>query len=135
MADDYEVGYGKPPKHGQFRKGRSGNEAGRPKSSKNLKTVIEQEVHAKVHISEGGKPKTVTKVVALIKAMLNKGIQGDTRAASIAFGMMEKYLPHPDSQAQHEAPLTEEELSILWNHVELQAELDGAIDDEDDEPG
>ena len=27
----YEVGYGKPPKHTQFKKGQSGNPKGRPK--------------------------------------------------------------------------------------------------------
>ena len=27
----YEVGYGKPPKHSQFQKGKSGNPKGRPK--------------------------------------------------------------------------------------------------------
>lgn len=29
MSDDYEVGYGRPPKHGQFQKGKSGNPSGR----------------------------------------------------------------------------------------------------------
>ena len=28
---DYEVGYGKPPKHTRFKKGQSGNPKGRPK--------------------------------------------------------------------------------------------------------
>ena len=31
MSDDYEVGYKKPPKKHQFRKGKSGNPNGRPK--------------------------------------------------------------------------------------------------------
>lgn len=34
MSDDdkpYEVGYRKPPKHGRFQKGQSGNPRGRPK--------------------------------------------------------------------------------------------------------
>jgi hypothetical protein len=31
MSGDYEVGYGKPPKSHQFRKGKSGNLKGRPK--------------------------------------------------------------------------------------------------------
>ncbi|MEM1050942.1 MAG: DUF5681 domain-containing protein [Pseudomonadota bacterium] len=31
MSDDYEVGYGKPPKSTRFKKGESGNPYGRPK--------------------------------------------------------------------------------------------------------
>jgi Family of unknown function (DUF5681) len=30
-TQDYEVGYGKPPKTSQFKKGESGNPSGRPK--------------------------------------------------------------------------------------------------------
>lgn len=134
MTDDYEVGYGRPPKHSQFAKGQSGNKSGRAKGSKNLKTVVEKEANAKVHIREGGKSKTVTKVDALFKAMLNKGIQGDTKAGQIAFGLMEKHLPPPDTQGSDAAPLTKEELSILQNHMELQAALEGAVNYEDDEP-
>jgi hypothetical protein len=39
MADDNddEVGYGKPPKHGQFKPGKSGNPRGRPRGAHGLK--------------------------------------------------------------------------------------------------
>jgi hypothetical protein len=33
MSDSYEVGYGKPPKDTQFKKGSSGNPKGRPKKA------------------------------------------------------------------------------------------------------
>ena|SRR5437868_14511965 len=35
-TDDYEVGYGKPPKNSQFQKGVSGNPTGRPKKARDL---------------------------------------------------------------------------------------------------
>ena len=44
-AGDHEVGYGKPPKGGQFKPGKSGNPSGRPKGAKNK---LPQEVKAMI---------------------------------------------------------------------------------------
>jgi hypothetical protein len=37
---NYQVGYGRPPAKSRFKKGTSGNPRGRPKHSKNMKTII-----------------------------------------------------------------------------------------------
>jgi hypothetical protein len=76
MSDDNEVGYGKPPKKTQFKKGQSGCPTGRPKNVKNLKTIVHEEAYSKVEIKEAGKKRKVTKVVALFKRMMAKGKAG-----------------------------------------------------------
>ena len=38
----HAVGFGKPPMHTRFKPGQSGNPRGRPKHSRNLKTIIQE---------------------------------------------------------------------------------------------
>ena len=55
MAQDYEVGYRKPPKHTRFKPGRSGNPRGRAKETRNLRTDLVDELAERILISEGGR--------------------------------------------------------------------------------
>ena len=84
MPDDhdktYDVGFGKPPRHGQFRKGISGNPRGRPKGKSNLATLLGRTLQEKVVINENGQRKTVTKLEAALKQMVNKAASGDLAA-------------------------------------------------------
>jgi hypothetical protein len=76
----YSVGFGKPPKPTQFRKGLSGNPKGRPKSSRNLETVLERTLKEKVVINENGVRRTVTKLEAAVKQLVNQAASGDLSA-------------------------------------------------------
>jgi Family of unknown function (DUF5681) len=87
MADDDKpkpslVGYGKPPVHSQFPKGKSGNPSGRRKGSRNFSTVLLATLNEKVVINEKGRTKTVSKLEALTKQWVNKAATGDPRAIS-----------------------------------------------------
>ena len=79
----YSVGYAKPPRHTQFKKGRSGNNAGRPKGSLNLATHIAKEMNAKVTIQENGGRKRISKKHAVAKQLVNKAASGDPKAISL----------------------------------------------------
>lgn len=85
MKDDAEnepcdVGYGKPPKHTQFKKGQSGNLAGRPKGTLNLATVLERTLREQVVINENGRRKVITKLEAAVTQLVNKAASGDAHA-------------------------------------------------------
>ena len=85
MSDDttdkpYEVGFGKPPKGTQFRKGKSGNPKGRPKGKPNLATIINRTLQAKVIIKENGRRRKVTKYEAGLIQLSNKAASGDLPA-------------------------------------------------------
>ena len=43
-TQDYEVGYRRPPRHSRFKPGQSGNPRGRPNRSKNINTLMQEEL-------------------------------------------------------------------------------------------
>jgi hypothetical protein len=65
---DYEVGYGKPPRHTRFKPGRSGNPRGRPSGSKNLSTLLNEALNEPVIVAENGGQRKISKRRA-IRAM------------------------------------------------------------------
>lgn len=91
-ADGYDVGFGKPPKHTQFKKGQSGNPKGKSKGHKNFKTDLMDELSEQISIQENGKQRKITKQRALIKSSVAKGIKGDAKAANSVFGMILKIM-------------------------------------------
>ncbi len=74
------VGYRNPPKTTRFKKGVSGNPNGRPKGSLNVATVFTKTLRERVVINEHGQRKTVTKLEAALKQLVNKAASGDLRA-------------------------------------------------------
>ncbi|HLM82951.1 MAG TPA: DUF5681 domain-containing protein [Terriglobales bacterium] len=78
-----DVGYGKPPESTRFKKGVSGNPRGRPKGSLNVATVFTKTLREKVIINEHGQRRTVTKLEAAVKQLVNKAASGDQRSMSL----------------------------------------------------
>jgi hypothetical protein len=78
--DSYDVGFSKPPRSTRFRPGQSGNPAGRPRGAKNFATAIEEELLARVTVTENGKRKRISKREVIAKHLVNKAAGGDLKA-------------------------------------------------------
>jgi Family of unknown function (DUF5681) len=81
--EDDEIGYRKPPKSGQFKKGISGNPSGRPKKPSNPASELMKELQSKVIIHESGKRKAITKSVGIDRQVVNKALSGNLLAARL----------------------------------------------------
>src|SRR5437588_4518468 len=86
---DYEVGYGKPPRHTRFKPGRSGNPRGRPSGSKNLATVLSEALNEPVIVAEDGRRRKITKRQAIIKQLVNRSAKADLRATKILIDIIQ----------------------------------------------
>jgi hypothetical protein len=77
--------YRKPPANKRFQKGHSGNAKGRPRDSKNLTTLIDKELDARVLVNENGRNERIPKRRAFVKRLINSALKGDHRATQLVF--------------------------------------------------
>lgn len=86
-----EVGYGNPPKESQWKKGQSGNPAGKKKGTKNFGNQFQKAASKLVTVKEGDKTKKVTLMELLVNAPLVHGINGDMKNAAHALKLAEEF--------------------------------------------
>src|SRR3984893_9282719 len=86
---DYQVGYGKPPRHTRFKRGQSGNPRGRPRESKNLPTLLTEALNKRVIVAENEGRRKVTKREAIITQLVNRSAKADLRAGKILLDIIQ----------------------------------------------
>lgn len=87
---DYEVGYGKPPKSGQFKPGRSGNVRGRKRKQKgeiDIGDILDQPVE----VTSGGKRKTMEPRKIALLAQIRKAQAGNIQALAHVLDKLVKH--------------------------------------------
>jgi hypothetical protein len=94
MAEDYKVGYTRPPLHTRFAKGnRYGcRERKRPDAAEILKRVLNETIEYR----EGQKKERASKIKVLIKRLGSSALNGDIKAATLLLKMRLHLEKHGD---------------------------------------
>ena len=124
---DYDVGYGKPPKHTRWVKGQSGNRAGRKKGSRGLKTDLDEALRAQLTITVAGKKRKGTTQALSMYALAMKAATGDLRASKLLADLVMTVFGSGERSGE-EARLSQHDQAMLDRFL-------GVIGDEREEGG
>jgi hypothetical protein len=101
QTDNYAVGYGKPPKNSQFKKGVSGNPSGRRKKPSDLASGLLRELDSKVIINENGRRTSIKKSEGLIKQLVTKALSGNLQALRLLITLLLQFQERAAEQQQN----------------------------------
>ena len=125
---DYAVGYGRPPRHTRYEKGRSGNPKGRPSGAKNLSTLFIEALDETVIIAENGGRRKISKRQAIVKQIVNKAAKGDWRCTKLLLELPQE----TGSPTEPESPESAFDAADKKTIEQLKARLRGNKPQSDD---
>ena len=90
---DYEIGYGKPPKASRFKKGKTGNRRGRPKSAPNVRTSLERTLTQVHTVTIDGRRVPMSVIEIALRKQGEKAASGDTKAVLALIELARELVP------------------------------------------
>lgn len=106
---EYEVGYGKPPKHTQFKPGNNANPKGRPKGAKSFWTEVDEELAAIVIARMGGRQVKLRGQRVAAKAFAAKLMKGESKAVDQWVRHQQQRAGGAEAASRADPPLTDKE--------------------------
>jgi hypothetical protein len=89
-SKDYEIGYGRPPKATQWKKGQSVNPGGQSsRRSVDVAETIDKLLLTPVRVTVNGESKRVAALKVILEQLSNKAITGNRRAMAVLFRWLE----------------------------------------------
>lgn len=85
------VGYGKPPKNWQYKKGQSGNPKGRPKEKPVDATGLSELLNGQVNVKIGDKTRKMSAFEADVRKIASSALKGDIRSIIRFIKLCEEY--------------------------------------------
>jgi hypothetical protein len=122
--NDYDIGYGKPPKARQFKRGQSGNPGGRPKGARNFQTELLEELAELTTVKEAGRDMTVSKQRACIKVLVAAAMRGNMRACGVLLSLCAR--PNAIASENDGEELAPDDREILDTFTARQATRPGS---------
>jgi hypothetical protein len=112
---DYDVGFGKPPKHSRFKPGASGNPKGRPKwkGRGTLNSLIGTELYRPVRLNQNGERISMPALQVALRRLVRMGAEGNPKAVET---MLKIARDHSETIALEE----KQEISGLTNEERLE---------------
>jgi hypothetical protein len=104
---------GNPPKDTQFKTGTSGNPKGRPKGSKNLRTLIMEAARDHVTATVGGRTREISKIQATTMQLATKAASGDHAAMSKLLDWIDDIETQAAAARPSQFPLSEVDVEVL----------------------
>ena len=108
-----EVGYGKPPRHTQFQKGRSGNPRGRPRGAKSFNTLLSDKLNEPVTVAENGGRRKISKREAIVTQLVNRSAAADFRAIKILLDIVRDIERQTEPISSETAAFSEADEKVL----------------------
>ena len=93
MHTDYTVGYGKPLMKRRFKPTQSGNRRGRPRGSKNRKTIVREIMNEMHTVTEDDRRRRRSTLELMLLAFRNRAAEGNVRAFRAYKKLLAKYEP------------------------------------------
>jgi hypothetical protein len=110
---DYEVGYGKPPRHSRFVKGRCGNPRGRPRGAKSFSALLSDKLNEPVTVAENGGRRKISKREAIVTQLVNRSAAADFRAIKILLGIVREIERQPEPVSREAGELGEADAKVF----------------------
>ncbi len=96
---EYKVGYGRPPEHSRFGRGRSGNPKGRPVGAEGALTILKRELLAPALVKQNGLQVKTTKLQAIAAQLVNQSVRGHYPSIRVLFKyVLDQMLKQPSHE-------------------------------------
>ncbi|HJU19903.1 MAG TPA: DUF5681 domain-containing protein [Stellaceae bacterium] len=92
------VGYGRPPHHTRFQKGRSGNPGGRRGRPRNFAALLGAALDMPAVWVENGKRRRATKREVIAAQLVDRSAQADLRALRLLIDILDKIEPRREAE-------------------------------------